>query len=217
MSHRIGIAAERFAARDDPRSTGYGAPVVVLVVLVALLVLVALYVLLTYNRLIALRNNVDNSWAQVDVALKMRHDLVPNLAETVQGYAAHERSTIEQVTEARAAALAAPDQAGAALGAAEVSLGQGIGRLLAVAEAYPDLKASTNFLALQQQLSSIESQIQIARRVYNDTVETYLTKVQRVPSNFVASAFGFGSREFFKAPVEALNVPAVSIDAPAGS
>lgn len=186
----------------------------VVAVLIVLVLLIGLYVLLTYNRLIALRNNVDNSWAQVDVALKMRHDLVPNLAAAVQGYATHERGTFEQVAQARAAALAAPTEAGAALGAAETTLAQGIGRLLAVAEDYPDLKASDNFLALQQQLSSIESQIQIARRVYNDTVETYLTKVQRVPSNFVASAFSFGPKEFFRAPVEALSVPTVSIDTP---
>lgn len=196
-----------FAAR-------YGAPVIALIVLVVLLLLVGLYVLLTYNGLVGLRNNVSNSWAQVDVALKMRHDLVPNLAETVKAYAAHEAGTFEAVTQARNAAVAAPDEAGPQLGAAEASLGQGIGRLLAIAEAYPDLKASTNFLALQQQLSSIESQIQIARRVYNDTVETYLTKIQRVPSNLVAGAFGFQPREFFKAPVEATSAPVVDVSAP---
>jgi LemA protein len=185
--------------------------VIAVVVLVVLLLVVGLYVLLTYNRLVALRNNVDNSWSQVDVALKMRHDLVPNLAETVKGYATHERGTFEAVTQARQAAVAAPPQAGAQLGAAESMLAQVIGQLMVVAEDYPDLKASTNFLALQQQLSSIESQIQIARRVYNDTVETYLTKIQRVPSNLVASAFGFGAREFFKAPVESTATPTVAL------
>jgi LemA protein len=195
------------------RRKGYGAPVIAVVVLVVLALLIGVYVLLTYNGLVGLRNNVDNSWSQVDVALKMRHDLVPNLAAAVQGYASHERGTFEAVTQARAAAEAAPSQAaGAALGAAESSLALGIGRLLAVAEAYPDLKASDNFLALQQQLSSIESQIQITRRVYNDTVETYLTKIQRVPSNFVAGAFGFAPKEFFKAPVEALSVPTVDVN-----
>jgi LemA protein len=190
--------------------------VIAVIVLVVLVLLVGLYVLLTYNSLVGLRNNVDNSWSQVDVSLKMRHDLVPNLAAAVQGYAAHERGAFEAVTQARAQAEAAPDLPGAALGAAEVSLGLGIGRLLAIAEAYPDLKASENFLALQQQLSSIESQIQIARRVYNDTVETYLTKIQRIPSNIVAGTFGFKPKEFFKAPVEALSVPTVNVDGAAG-
>ncbi|MEH3054103.1 MAG: LemA family protein [Patulibacter minatonensis] len=184
---------------------------VALIVVVALVVLVGLYVLLTYNRLVALRNNVENSWSQVDVALKMRHDLVPNLAEAVKGYAAHERGTFDAVTQARTAAVAAPTEPGAALGAAESTLGSMIGQLLVIAEDYPDLKASTSFLALQQQLSSIESQIQIARRVYNDTVETYLTKLQRIPSNFVASAFSFAPREFFRAPVEAQTAPSVDV------
>ncbi len=184
---------------------------IAIVVVVAVVLLVGLYVLLTYNRLVALRNNVDNSWSQVDVALKMRHDLIPNLVEAVKGYASHERGTLEAVTKAREAAVAAPTTAGTQLGAAEGLLAQVLGQLLVIAEAYPDLKASTNFLALQQQLSSVETQIQIARRVYNDTVETYLTKTQRIPSNLVASAFGFGPREFFKAPVEATLTPAVSL------
>lgn len=169
-----------------------------------------IYVLLTYNRLVALRLAVDNSWAQVDVALKQRHDLVPNLAAAVAGYAQHERGTIDAVTTARQQAAAAPaDRAGVDLGKAEAGLAQQLGTLLAVAEAYPDLKASTNFLELQQQLASIESQIQITRRVYNDVVETYLTKTQSVPSNLVASSFGFEPREFFKAPVESVAVPQV--------
>jgi LemA protein len=185
--------------------------VIAVVIVLAVVLLVGLYVLLTYNRLVALRNNVDNSWSQVDVALKMRHDLIPNLVEAVKGYASHERGTFEAVTQAREAAVAAPAEAGAQLGAAEGLLAQVLGRLLVIAEDYPELKASTNFLALQEQLSSVESQIQIARRVYNDTVETYLTKIQRIPSNFVAGAFGFGPREFFKAPVEATATPTVSL------
>lgn len=173
-------------------------------------VLIIGYVVLTYNKLVALRLGVDNSWAQVDVALKQRHDLVPNLAAAVSGYANHERGTLEAVTEARQQAVAAPsDSAGVDLGKAEANLAQRISALLAVAEAYPDLKASTNFLELQRQLAEIESQIQITRRVYNDVVETYLTKTQSVPSNLVANAFGFEPREFFKAPIEASAVPAV--------
>lgn len=184
---------------------------IAVIVIVAVVLVVGLYVLLTYNRLVALRNNVDNSWSQVDVALKMRHDLIPNLVEAVKGYAAHERGTFDAVTQARAAAVAAPTTAGAQLGAAEGLLAQLLGQLLVIAEDYPELKASTNFLALQGQLSSVESQIQIARRVYNDTVETYLTKIQRIPSNLVASAFGFGPKEFFKAPIEATATPTVSL------
>lgn len=184
---------------------------IAIIVVVVLVLAVGLFALLTYNRLVALRNNVDNSWSQVDVALKMRHDLVPNLTEAMRGYATHERGTLEAVTQAREAAVAAPPQAGAQLGAAESTLATLLGQLLVIAEAYPELKASGNFLSLQQQLSSIESQIQIARRVYNDTVETYLTATQRVPANLIAGAFGFGPREFFKAPVEALATPQVSL------
>jgi LemA protein len=179
--------------------------------IVVLLLAVAVYVLLTYNRLVALRLNVDNSWAQVDVALKLRHDLVPNLAAAVAGYAAHERGTFEEVTAARNAAVAAPDQPGAALGTAEAQLGQGIGRLFALAEAYPDLKASELFQRLQAQLAEIENKLQITRRVYNDVVERYVVKISTVPSMLVAKAFGFQSREFFKAPVEAQGVPSVSL------
>lgn len=184
---------------------------VILVVLVVLVVLVGGYALLTYNRLVGLRLAVDNSWSQVDVALALRHDLVPNLVAAVQGYATHERTTLEGLTAARTEAVAAPSQPTVDLGKAESRLAQGIGQVMVIAEAYPDLRASDSFRQLQAQLGHVEDQIQVTRRVYNDVVERYATKIGTIPSLFVARAFGFGPREFFKAPVEAQAVPVVSL------
>jgi LemA protein len=179
-----------------------------LVIVIALVAIVALAVLLLYNRMVARRNAVDNSWSQIDVALKRRHDLVPNLVEAVKGYAKHERETFERTTKARAGAEAAtgpPQQA-----AAEHALGAAIRNLMAVAEQYPELRATENFQQLQAALTETEDQIQITRRVYNDTVQTYNTLIQIFPNSLVANAFGFDEREFYDAPTEAEAPPEVS-------
>ena len=151
---------------------------------------------LLYNRLVTLRNRVDNSWAQVDVQLKRRYDLIPNLVETVKGYAAHERETFEAVTNARTRAQAA--QGPAEQSAAEGLLGQALGRLFAVAEAYPELQADENFRQLQDELAATENRIAVSRQVYNDTVLTYNTAIQTVPGLLVAGMFNFEQREFFE-------------------
>ena len=151
--------------------------------------------ILIYNRLVALRNRVDNGWSQIDVQLRRRYDLIPNLVSTVQGYATHEREVFEKVTEARARAIdatAVPDQANA-----ENAITQGVRQLLAVAEAYPDLKANENFLALQEELTGTESKIAYARQFYNDQVMRLNTLIGSFPSSLVARASGFGPREFF--------------------
>jgi LemA protein len=178
-----------------------------LLIAIAVVALLALAALLTYNRMVSRRNAVDNSWAQIEAALQRRHDLVPNLVEAVKGYAKHEAQTFERTTRARAGAQAAtgpPQQA-----AAEGLLGVMLGRLLAVAEQYPQLRATENFQQLQGQLSETEDQIQITRRVYNDTVQTYNTLIQVFPPSLIANAFGFEPREFFDAPKEAEATPGV--------
>jgi LemA protein len=162
---------------------------------VGLVVLVLLYAIYLFNRLVSLRNRVDNGWSQIDVQLRRRYDLIPNLVETVKGYAAHERELFEQVAAARSQAIAASsvgDQA-----QAENQLTAGLRRLMAVAENYPDLKASQNFLALQEELTGTESRIAYARQFYNDQVMLLNTRIQAVPSNVVAKVFGFTAREFF--------------------
>jgi LemA protein len=162
---------------------------------VGLVVLVFLYAIYLFNRLVSLRNRVDNGWSQIDVQLRRRYDLIPNLVETVKGYAAHERELFEQVAAARSQAIGAStvgDQA-----QAENQLTAGLRRLMAVAENYPDLKASQNFLALQEELTGTESRIAYARQFYNDQVMLLNTRIQAVPSNVVAKVFGFTPREFF--------------------
>jgi LemA protein len=179
-----------------------------LIALAAVLV-VGLFVWLTYNRMVARRLTVENSWSQIDAQLRRRHDLIPNLVDAVSGYAAHERSTLERVSEARTEAIAAqavPDRA-----AAEGTLGRAAGRLVALAESYPQLEESQNFSQLIAELSDSEDKISIARRVYNDTVETYNTLIQVFPAVLVARAFGFRAREFFDAPPEAETTPRVEI------
>jgi LemA protein len=169
--------------------------VVWLIVLLAVLAVVAIALVVLYNRLVRLRNRVDNAWAQIEVQLKRRWDLIPNLVETVKGYAAHERETFQNVTEARAAAQQAQTPAEAAQ--AEGLLSQALGRLFAVAEAYPELQADENFRQLQSELAETENRIAVSRQVYNDTVLTYNNAVQTVPGTFVAGPFGFSTREFF--------------------
>jgi LemA protein len=168
----------------------------VLIVVIVVVVLLLIWAVLLYNGLVQKRNRVDNAWAQVEVQLKRRHDLVPNLVETVKGYAAHERGTFDSVTQARAAATSA--QGPAATGAAEGILSQALGRLFAVAEAYPELKANQNFLDLQGQLRDTEDKIAISRQVYNDTVLTFNNAIQVFPAVLLAGALGFSKREFFE-------------------
>ncbi len=170
--------------------------------MIALLVVLGLVVVLVavlagmYNSLVRLRNQVKEAWAQVDVQLKRRFDLIPNLMETVKGYMQHERETLESVTQARAAV----QQAGSLGDRAEAEgmLGMALGRLFAVAESYPDLKASQNFLALQEELTSTENKIGFARQYYNQSVMTFNNKVEMFPTNIVAGLFNFEKGEFFE-------------------
>jgi LemA protein len=166
-----------------------------LLVIVAILVVAGLLVVSAYNRLVALRQNVNEAFADIDVQLKQRQDLVPNLVETVKGYAAHERGTLDEVTQARAAAVSAG--AVDARAQAENALTGALGKLMAVAESYPDLKANQNFLQLQAQLSDLENKIAAARRFFNNAVGEYNASIQRFPAVLIAGATGFTPREFF--------------------
>ncbi|MFA5890949.1 MAG: LemA family protein [Actinomycetota bacterium] len=161
--------------------------------LVGLLVLALVGI---YNRLVRFRNRIDNAWSQIDVQLRRRYDLIPNLVNTVKGYASHERTTFERVTEARSAGLAATTVGEQAQ--AENQITQALRQLLALSENYPDLKANQNFLALQEELTGTEGRIAFARQFYNDQVLTYNNSVQMFPSNIVAGAFGFSAREYFE-------------------
>jgi len=184
---------------------------VVVIVIGAVVLAVALFVLITYNRLVRMRLACENSWAQIEVALKLRHDLVPNLVAAVSGYAGHERATFERTAEARGAAVAAVGSGPAAQGPVEGMLAAGITNLIGVAEAYPELEASENFASLQRDLSSVEERISITRRVYNDTVETFNTAVAVFPQSLVAGAFGFRPRQFFTADAEVHTAPLVEL------
>ena len=167
-----------------------------LVVFLAIVLLVLLGLVLLYNRLVRLRNRVDNAWAQIEVQLKRRWDLIPNLVETVKGYAAHERETFEAVTQARAAAQQARTPGEVAQ--AEGILGAALGRLLAVAEAYPELQADENFRQLQTELAETENRVAVSRQVYNDSVLTYHNAIQTFPGVVLAGPLGFNLREFFE-------------------
>lgn len=167
-----------------------------LIVLLAIVLAVLLLLVALYNRLVRHRNRCDNAWAQVDVQLKRRRDLIPNLVETVKGYAAHERETFDAVTQARAAAQQARTPAETAQ--AEGILGAALGRLLAVAEAYPELQADENFRQLQTELAETENRVAVSRQVYNDTVLTYNNLIQTFPGVVFAGPFGFTAREFFE-------------------
>jgi LemA protein len=168
-------------------------PVIIIIVVVVLLLL---YFIAQYNGLVRLRNRIDNSWSQIDVQLKRRHDLIPNLIETVKGYAAHESGTFEKVVQARNAAMSATGPAEAA--AAENVLTGALKSIFALAEAYPDLKANQSFLALQEELTSTEDRISYARQFYNDSVLKYDNKLETFPSNTIAGMFNFKGREYFK-------------------
>jgi LemA protein len=174
----------------------------VLWVVLAIVVIAILWVIGAYNGLVGMRNGVKNAWAQIDVQLKRRYDLIPNLLETVKGYAKHERETFELVTKARNLAQQSSNAGAAERGKIEGELGQALGRLLLVAEAYPELKANTNFLALQEELTSTENKISFSRQFYNDTVLKFNNKIQMFPSNVIAGMFSFKTGEFFE-----VNVP----------
>ncbi|MFI4873380.1 MAG: LemA family protein [Phycisphaerales bacterium JB061] len=170
-------------------------------VFAAVVVVVALWLIAAYNKLVRLRVDADNGWSQIDVQLKRRYDLIPNLVETVKGYASHEKETLDAVISARAKAVSVHDASNAGakeMGMAEGMLTQALGRLIAVAEAYPDLKANTNFLSLQEELSSTENKIGFARQHYNDTVGRYEEARQSFPVNIVAGVFNFAKRDYFE-------------------
>jgi len=171
--------------------------VIVVVIVVLLFVLVAMY-----NGLVRKRNRAENAWAQVDVQLKRRHDLIPNLVETVKGYAAHERQTLEAVVQARNTAVQAQQSGPAQQAQAENVLTGALRQLFAVAEAYPDLKANQNFLNLQEEITSSEDRIAYARQFYNDSVVSYNTRIQQFPYVMLANMFKFQSRELFDAAPE---------------
>ena len=166
-------------------------------IILAVVALLAILAIGLYNRLVGLRLRAQNAWSQIDVQLQRRYDLIPNLVETVKGYAAHESQVFEEVTRARAAAINA--QGVGQQAQAENAITGALKSLFAVAEAYPELKANDNFLALQEELSSTEGKIAYARQFYNDTVLSYNTKIQSVPTMFVARPFGFTEREYFEA------------------
>jgi LemA protein len=174
-----------------------------IIIIVAVIVVLLLIAVLMYNSLVRSRNRVDNSWSQIDVQLKRRYDLIPNLVETVKGYAAHERQTLEAVTNARANAIGAQQGGDVAQQAqAENVLSGALKSLFAVAEQYPDLKANQNFLQLQEELTSTEDRIAYARQFYNDSVLGYNNSIQTFPKNTLAGMFHFEKREFFEGAPE---------------
>jgi LemA protein len=177
--------------------------VIAVIVIVAIVVLLLLIFAGSYNRLIRARNRIDNAFSQIDVQLKRRHDLIPNLVETVKGYAAHERGTLDSVTQARANAVSA-GQGGSpqAQAQAENMLTGALRSLFAVAEAYPDLKANQNFLNLQEELTSTEDRIAYSRQFYNDQVLSYNNGIATFPRNLIAGMFNFQKREYFDAAPE---------------
>lgn len=185
---------------------------IILIVIVAIIIFAGIGI---YNGLVGARNQTKNAWAQIDVQLKRRHDLIPNLVETVKGYMEHERGTLEAVTNARNLAQSLSNAGVAERAKAEGELGGALSRLLAVAENYPTLKANENFLALQEELTSTENKISFSRQFYNDCVLKLNNMIQMFPSNVVASMGGFKEGEFFEVKVEAeREVPKVSFAKP---
>jgi len=178
-----------------------GAVAIALIVIVVVLVLLVLFVIGIYNALVRLRNQVDNAWSQIDVQLKRRHDLIPNLVETAKGYMKHERETFEAITQARSQAMGAKTVSEASK--AEGMLGEALSKFMLVVENYPDLKANQNFLNVQEELTSTENKIAFARQSYNDQVLSYNNKIQMFPSNIIAGMFAFGKRDFFEIEVAA--------------
>ncbi len=179
-----------------------------IIVLVVVVVLLLLYLVAAYNGLIRGRNQVENAWAQIDVQLKRRIDLIPNLVETVKGYAAHEKATLEAVINARNAAIAAPANP-ASQAAADNVLTGALRQMFALGEAYPDLKANQNFLALQEELTATEGRVAYARQFYNDSVLGYNNKLQSIPTVFFARMLKFERREYFETDEASREVPKV--------
>ena len=180
-----------------------------LIIVAVVLALLVLFVIGIYNALIRLRNQVDNAWSQIDVQLKRRHDLIPNLVETARGYMKHERGTFEAITEARSRAMGAKTVTEASK--AEGALGEALSKFMLVVENYPDLKANQNFLAVQEELTGTENRISFARQSYNDQVLFFNNKIQMFPSNVVANMFNFSKRDFFELETGAeREVPKVS-------
>jgi LemA protein len=183
---------------------------VAIIVIVVIIVLAVLFFVVMYNGLVKRRNRVDQAWSQIGVQLERRHDLIPNLVETVKGYASHERGTLEAVVQARNNAVQAQQQAGPEQQAqAENVLTGALRQLFALSEAYPDLKANQNFLSLQEELTSSEDRISYARQFYNDSVQTFNTSIQTFPRNVIAGMFNFQPRQFFQAEQGAEEVPRV--------
>ncbi len=177
------------------------------IAVVAILLVLLLLVVAMYNRLVRLRNRSENTWAQVDVQLRRRYDLIPNLVKAVKNYASHERETFEEVTKARAAAQQA--QGVEQQAQAENVLTAALGRLFAVAEAYPQLRATENFQQLQAQLADVEQNIVVSRQVYNDTVLTYDNALETVPTNIIAGLFNFSPRAYFETEDATREAPSV--------
>jgi len=174
---------------------------IAIIIAIAVIVLLIIFIIGIYNALIRLRNQVDNAWSQIDVQLKRRHDLIPNLVETAKGYMQHERETFEAVTNARSQAMGAKSVSEASK--VEGALGEALSKFMLVVENYPDLKANQNFLALQEELTSTENKISFARQSYNDQVLFFNNKIQMFPSNIVAGMFNFAKRDFFEIEVAA--------------
>jgi LemA protein len=182
---------------------------IVWIIIIAIVVLLAIWFVASYNGLVRLRNRIDSAWSQIGVQLERRHDLIPNLVETVKGYAAHEKGTLEGVVQARNAAIQAKSAGPEEQAQAENMLTGALRQLFALAEAYPDLKANQNFLSLQEELTSTEDRIAYSRQFYNDEVLKYDNKLETIPSKFVAGMFNFTPREYFKAEEGATEVPRV--------
>jgi LemA protein len=181
--------------------------VVVAIVIIAIIVLAVIVFVVLYNGLVQLKHRIDNAWSQIDVQLQRRHDLIPNLVETVKGYAAHERGTLEAVVQARNSAIAAKGPAEQAQ--AENVLSGALRQLFALSEAYPDLKANENFLNLQEELTSSEDRVAYARQFYNDSVFKYNAKIQSIPTNLIAGMLSYREREYFEVESAAREVPRV--------
>jgi len=182
-----------------------------IIVVLLLIVVLGVAVAAMYNGLVTRRNRVDNSWSQIDVQLKRRYDLIPNLVEAVKDYMAYEQETLSRVTAARTAAMGASSKGPEAQAQAENVLTDTLKSLFAVVENYPDLKANQNVMSLQEELTATENKIAFARQFYNDSVLSYNNKIQTVPSNIIAGMFNFSPREFFEAPEGAREVPKVDL------
>ena len=184
---------------------------IVVYVILALLLLLVIWAIVTYNSMIKGRNKVDEAWSGIDVQLKRRHDLVPNLVETVKGYAAHESQTLQNVTEARAGAVRADNDPPAERAKAENVLTSALGGIRVVAEQYPNLRAAENFQSLQAELAEIEDELQASRRIYNSNTQIYNTRIQIFPNSIIAGMGSFEPREFFEIEVDSeRDVPQVS-------